>query len=182
MQYVLQLASFPTNMPTIKRAVKKSNHCSVVTRDETTWSMYAVANNAIVQQANMDAGKKKRNKEKGKLIVRRVLEQHKKHTQRQNKDKNYMTKQNKLKDKLTCKTNQFKVVRTSKEINAFLQNINNGLPENIATTALPTVTPTSLIAKRVPFSAMTKKDGWENAIQDKLAAQNVNIDAFCNKN
>ena len=93
-----------------------------------------------------------------------------------------MSEQHKLKDKHACKTNQFKVVRTSEEINAFLQNINNNLPENIATTALPTITPTSLIAKIVPFSAMTKKDGWENAIRDELAARNVNIDAFCNTN
>ena len=83
---------------------------------------------------------------------------------------------------MTLLKEQLKTVQQQEEITRYRQHARDALPDTVANRQLSTVTDNPLIAKRVPYSEMTKKNGWETAIRNELSARGVVLTDDENRN
>ena len=76
---------------------------------------------------------------------------------------------------INLKKEQFKAIWLRNEIATYHSNPEKELANVFTLLEIPTVTNTPLIAKRIPYSKMTRKNGLEGAIRNKLAARNITL-------
>ena len=83
---------------------------------------------------------------------------------------------------MTLLKKQFKTVQQQEEITRYHQHARDALPDTLANRQLPIVTDNPLTVKRVPYSAMKNKNGWETAILNELSARSVVLTDDDNRN
>ena len=173
------MSAFPSHTHTIERVVKKSNYCSITKRVEITRSIYTIANSSSIQvskniarsleneEKNKDFNGIVRNKNKSKAIINYVLKPSLGHQSFNDGGRETYTRNRAhISEMMTLLKEQFKTVWQQEEITTYHQHARDALPDTVASRQLPTVTDTPLIEKRVPYSAMAKKNGQEIAIRN----------------
>ena len=140
------MSVFPTNTHNIKRAVKKSNHCAITKRGETSRSLYTIKDSTITANDNVIARqierKKKhrecegivRNKSKGKVMIDYVIKTNYHHESHHNKEDKitYQRDHNHATDILSAKDKKYKTVLISNEIETYHCNVDNNLPTSLS--------------------------------------------------
>ena len=74
---------------------------------------------------------------------------------------------------INSKEEQFKAIQLRDEVTIYRSNSKKELPNAFTLIEIPAGINTPLIAKRVPYSKMTRKHGREGEIISELATRNI---------